>query len=51
MMKYRTVHWLHRLYENDKYNAKMHGRGVSNSLNGLFVCNPFNYIPNKNANH
>ena len=27
--------------ENNIYNAKLNGGGVSNSLNELFVCNPF----------
>ena len=26
------------------------GGGESNSLNELFICNPFNYIPSKNVN-
>ena len=32
------------------YNAKLNGGGVSNSLNELFVCNPFKYILSKNVN-
>ena len=64
MVKNRTVHRLHslyenviynakllseKLYENDIYKAKLHGGGMSNSLNVLFVRNPFNYIPRKNG--
>ena len=32
------------------YNVKPHVEDMSNSLDKLFDCNPFNYIPSKTVN-
>ena len=62
MVKNRTVHRVHKLNENDIYNAKLWLRICENDiynakLHGgclvhylLFVCNPFIYISSKNVN-